>query len=147
MEIILKEYVKGLGHKNEIVNVRPGYARNFLIPKGFAIIATDSSKKVIAENLKQAAHKIEKIKNEALALASSIGTIVLEVPAKIGDSGKIFGSVTTLQLSQALKDRGFDIDRKKISFETDIKTAGDYVAVLDLHKEVKHKLAFKVIPA
>jgi len=147
MEIILKEYVKGLGHKNEIVNVRPGYARNFLIPKGFAIIATDSSKKVIAENLKQAAHKIEKIKNEALALASSIGTIVLEIPAKIGDSGKIFGSVTTLQLSQALKDRGFDIDRKKISFETDIKTAGDYVAVLDLHKEVKHKLAFKVIPA
>jgi large subunit ribosomal protein L9 len=147
MEIILKEYVKGLGHKNEIVNVRPGYARNFLIPKGFAIIATDSSKKVIAENLKQAAHKIEKIKNEALALASSIGNIVLEIPAKIGDSGKIFGSVTTLQLSQALKDRGFDIDRKKISFETDIKTAGDYVAVLDLHKEVKHKLAFKVIPA
>lgn len=147
MEVILKEYVKGLGHKNEIVNVRPGYARNFLIPKGFAIIATDSSKKVIAENLKQAAHKIEKIKNEALALASSIGNIVLEIPAKVGDSGKIFGSVTTLQLSQALKDRGFDIDRKKISFETDIKTAGDYVAVLDLHKEVKHKLAFKVIPA
>ena len=147
MEIILKEYVKGLGHKNEVVKVKPGYARNYLIPKGFAIMANDSTKKVLAENLKQASHKIEKIKNEALDIAKSIGNITLEIAAKVGESGKIFGSVTSLQIANALKEKGFEIDRKKISFESEVKTVGSYIAILDLHKEVKHKVPFKVVPA
>jgi large subunit ribosomal protein L9 len=146
MEVILKEDINGLGYKNDIIKVKPGYGRNYLIPQGFAVIANTSNKKVVTENIKQAAHKAEKIKTAALALASSIGDQKLEIKAKAGESGKIFGAVTTLQLSDALKAKGFAVDRKKISFEGEVKTVGDYVAVLDLHKEVKHKINFSVIP-
>jgi large subunit ribosomal protein L9 len=145
MEVILKEDFKGLGYKNDIVKVRNGYGRNYLIPQGFAIEATESNKKIVAENTKQASHKAEKIKKDAQALADSIGDIVLEILAKAGESGKIFGAVTSIQLSDALKEKGFEVDRRKISFKTDVKTLGDYVAVLDLHKEVKKEVAFKVI--
>lgn len=147
MEIILKEDIKGLGYKNDIVKVKPGYGRNYLIPQGFAVIANESNKKIIAENTKQAAHKAEKIKKEASALAEKIGNIVLEIPAKVGESGKIFGAVTTLQLSDALKDKGYSVDRKKIAFKSDVKEVGEYVAILDLHKEVKHEVKFKVVAA
>ena len=146
MEVILKEDINGLGYKNDLVNVKPGYGRNYLIPQGFAVIANQSNKKSTAENIKQAAHKAEKIKSAALTLASSIGDQKLEIKAKVGESGKIFGAVTTLQLSDALKAKGFAVDRKKISFESEVKTVGDYVAVIDLHKEVKHKVNFSVIP-
>ena len=146
MEVILREDIVGLGYKNDIVKVKPGYGRNYLIPKGYAIIANGSNKKVVTENIKQAAHKAEKIKTAAAALASSIGDMKFEIPAKVGESGKIFGKVTTLQLSDALKAKGFEVDRKKISFESEIKTVGDYSATLDLHKEVKHKVTFSVIP-
>ena len=145
MEVILKDDIKGLGYKNDIVNVKPGYGRNYLIPQGFAIIANDSNKKRIAENIRQAAHKAEKIKKDAEDLAKSIGNIVLEIPAKAGESGRIFGAVTTLQVSDALKDKGFEVDRKRITFKSDVKTIGEYVAVLDLHKEVSHEVNFKVI--
>ncbi|MBF9253891.1 50S ribosomal protein L9 [Pontibacter sp. 172403-2] len=145
MEIILKDDVKGLGYKNDIVNVKPGYGRNYLLPQGLAVIADKSSKKVVAENIRQAAHKAEKVKNDAQDLANSIGGTVLEIPAKVGETGKIFGSVTTLQLSDALKAKGFDVDRKRISFDQDVKTAGEYTATINLHKEVKHQLRFNVV--
>jgi large subunit ribosomal protein L9 len=146
MEVILKEDINGLGYKNDIVNVKPGYGRNYLIPQGFAVIANTSNKKVVTENIKQAAHKAEKIKTAASALASSIGDQKIEIKAKVGESGKIFGAVTTLQISDALKAKGFAVDRKKISFDSEVKTVGDYTATLDLHKEVKHKVNFTVIP-
>ncbi|PRY04960.1 LSU ribosomal protein L9P [Pontibacter ummariensis] len=145
MEVILKEDVKNLGYKNDIVEVKPGYGRNYLIPQGLAVIADKSSKKVVAENIRQAAHKAEKVKADAQELANSIGDITLEIPAKVGETGKIFGSVTTLQLSDALKAKGFDVDRKRISFDQDVKTAGEYTATLNLHKEVKHQIRFNVV--
>jgi large subunit ribosomal protein L9 len=145
MNIILKEDIAGLGYKNDIVKVKDGYARNYLIPQAFAIMATDSAKKVLAENIKQAAHKAEKIKTEATNLANGIGDTVLEIRAKVGETGKIFGSVTTIQISDALKAKGFDIDRKKIAITGDVKVVGEYKAIIDLHKEVKHSLSFKVV--
>ena len=145
MEVILKDDVKGLGYKNDIVTVKPGYGRNYLIPQGFAVIADKSNKKIVAENIRQAAHKADKIKNDAQELANSIGDITLEIPAKVGETGKIFGSVTTNQLSEALKAKGFDVDRKRISFDQEVKTAGEYTASINLHKEVKHTVKFNVV--
>jgi large subunit ribosomal protein L9 len=145
MEIILKEDIKGLGYKNDVVKVKPGYGRNYLIPKGLASMATESAKKVVAENVKQAAHKAEKIKNDALAIAEKIAGVTVEIKAKVGDSGKIFGAVTSLQISDALKDKGFAIDRKRISFKGEVKEVGEYVASVDLHKEVKQEIKFKVV--
>ena len=140
MEVILKDDVKGLGYKNDIVTVKPGYGRNYLIPQGFAVIADKSNKKIVAENVRQAAHKAEKIKADAQSLADSIGDITLEIPAKVGETGKIFGSVTTNQLAESLKAKGFDVDRKRISFDQEVKTAGEYTATINLHKEVKHEI-------
>lgn len=145
MEVILKEDIKGLGYKNDVVKVKPGYGRNFLIPQGYALPATDSNRKIVAENLKQAAHKAEKLKKDAEQLAEKIGNIVLEIKAKVGDNDKIFGAVTTLQISDALKARGFDVDRKKIAISGDVKTLGEYEATVDLHREVKHTVRFKVV--
>jgi large subunit ribosomal protein L9 len=145
MEIILKTDIAGLGYKNDVVAVKPGYGRNYLIPQGFAIMATPSNRKVLAENIKQAAHKVEKIRQDALDLSASIGQLVLTIPAKTGDSGKIFGRVTSLQISDLLKEKGFDVDRKKIAIDSEVKMVGDYSATLDLHKEVKHKISFSVV--
>ena len=145
MEVILKEDIKSLGYKNDLIKIKGGYGRNYLIPNSLAIIANESNKKVRAENLKQAAHIAEKIKNEADALAKSVGDIILEIPAKVSESGKIFGAITTLQIAGALKDRGFKIDRKKIIFEGKIKELGVYTAILDIHKEVQHEVKFKVV--
>ena len=145
MEIILKTDIAGLGYKNDVVNVKPGYGRNYLIPQGFAVMATGSNKKILAENIKQVAHKAEKVKLDALALAESIGDVTLAIAAKVGESGKIFGRVTTIQISEALKEKGFDVDRKKISLDTEVKFVGEFTATLDLHKEVKHKVKFNVV--
>lgn len=145
MEVILTTDIKGLGYKNDTVAVKPGYGRNYLIPQGFAIIASTSNKKMIAENIKQASHKAEKIKNDAEAVAAAIGENALEIKAKVGDSGKIFGAVTTLQISDALKAMGIDVDRKKISFKGEVKFVGDYEVEIDLHKEVKKELKFSVV--
>lgn len=146
MEIILKQDIQGLGYKNDLVKVKAGYGRNYLIPQGFAIVANKSNVKMIEENVRQASHKAEKIKNDATELADAIGDTVFEIGAKVGDSGKIFGAITTLQISDALKEKGFEIDRKKVSFKGDVKNVGDYIAILDLHKEVKKEVNFKVVP-
>jgi large subunit ribosomal protein L9 len=148
MEIILKEDVVGLGYKNDIVKVKPGYGRNFLIPRGSAILATESARKVLAENLKQAAHKAAKVKQDAAEVAIQIEAIALEVLAKVSETGKIFGAVTTIQIADALKTQGIEIDRRKISIDQkEVKTLGDYTATIDLHREVKGHLKFKVIAA
>jgi len=145
MDLILKEDIAGLGYKNDIVKVRPGYGRNYLIPQGFAVIASESNKKVRTENLKQVAHKAEKLKGDAQRLAESIGDNTFDLKAKVGESGKIFGAVTTTQLSEALKAKGFEVDRKKIAFVGEVKSVGEHEAILDLHKEVKHKIKFTVV--
>jgi large subunit ribosomal protein L9 len=144
MEIILKTDIAGLGYKNELLDVKPGYGRNYLIPQGFAVLATSSNKKILAENLKQAAHKAEKIKTEAESLAEAIGDKVITIAMRTGESGKIFGRVTNTQVSDVLAEMGFAIDRKKIAVE-DIKFVGEFKALLDLHKEVKKEIKINVI--
>jgi large subunit ribosomal protein L9 len=145
MEIILKDDVKGLGYKNDTVTVKSGYGRNYLLPQGLAMLADKTNKKITAENVRQAAHKADKIKGDAQAIADQIGETVLEIPAKVGESGKIFGRVTTLQLADALKAKGVDVDRKRLSFDQEPTAAGDYTATANLHKEVKHTVKFRVV--
>ncbi|MES2874416.1 MAG: 50S ribosomal protein L9, partial [Bacteroidota bacterium] len=137
--------IKNLGEKDDVVNVKPGYGRNFLIPKGYATLATVSAKKVLAENLKQATFKQDKIKKDADAIASRLEGVKLSIGAKAGESGKIFGSVNTIQIADALKKEGFDVDRRRITFETEPKFVGEYIANLNLHKEVKVKVPFEVV--
>ena len=146
MEIILREDIKGLGYKNDIVSVKPGYGRNFLIPQGVAIIASDSNRKMIAENVRQAAHKAEKVKGDAEEIAKNIGDTSLEIKTKAGESGKIFGAITALQVADALAAKGFEIDRKKINIVGTIKELGEHKAILDLHKEVHHQITLNVVP-
>lgn len=145
MEVILKEDIKGLGNKNEIVKVKPGYGENYLIPKGFAIIADAANKKVTAENVRQAAHKAAKIKQEAEGLAKKLDQLIIKIPAKVGEKGKIFGAVTALQISEALKAQGIAVERKQISFNMPIKMLGTYEASLALHKEFIYPLKFTVV--
>ena len=145
MEVILKQDVDGLGYKNDVVKVRPGYGNNFLIPNGLALIANDSNKRMTAENVRQAAHKAAKLKQDAEALAGRIGDITIEIGAKAGESGKIFGAVTALQIADALKAKGLDIDRKRVHLKETPKQVGTYPAHLDLHKEVKHEIKVKVV--
>jgi len=146
MEVILKQDVDNLGSINDIVSVKAGYGRNFLIPKGMAILATPSMKKVMAENVKQQAHKAAKAKDEAASIAEKLEGVSLKIGAKAGESGKIFGSVNTIQLAEALTKAGFDIDRKKISIkEEPIKNLGSYTAKIKLHKEVTKEVAFEVV--
>lgn len=145
MEIILKQDIKNLGEKDDVVSVKPGYGRNYLIPQGFATLATSSAKKVLAENLKQAQFKQDKIKNDALAIAARLEGVKLSVGAKAGESGKIFGAVNTIQVADALKREGFEVDRRRITFETEPKFVGEYVANLNLHKEVKVQVPFEVV--
>ncbi|WP_436417994.1 50S ribosomal protein L9 [Petrimonas sulfuriphila] len=145
MEVILKEDVVNLGYKDDIVNVKKGYARNYLIPQGKAIIATESSKKVLAENLKQRAHKLEQIKATALALAEKMEGVSLTIGAKTSSTGTIFGSVTNIQIADALKEKGFDVERKTIVIKDSVKEVGNYVAVAKLHKEVSVEIPFEVV--
>ncbi len=146
MEIILKDDITGLGYKNDIINVKPGYGRNYLIPEGLATLATPSARKVLAENLKQAAHKAAKIKGDAEAIAAKIQESTIEIVARISEAGKIFGAVTTIQLAEALQKQGLNIDRRKIVIDQkDIKFLGDFSATVDLHREVKAVLKFKVV--
>ena len=145
MEIILLQDVNKLGQKNDLVNVKAGYGRNFLIPNGYAVAATHSAKKMHAENLRQRAHKEEKIKAEAQELATKISDIKIIVGAKTSSSGKIFGSVNTIQIAEALKEKGFEIDRKSISLPEDqIKEVGNYKAVIKLHRDIKVEIDFEI---
>lgn len=146
MEIILLQDVNKLGQKDDIVNVKAGYGRNFLIPRGYAVAATSSAKKMHAENLKQRAHKEEKIKALAQEMAGKLAGVKVTVGAKTSTSGKIFGSVNTIQIAEALKEKGFDIDRKNITLPLDqIKEVGSYKAVVKLHREVKVDIDFEIV--
>lgn len=144
MEIILKEDIIGLGYKNDIVDVKSGYGRNYLIPTGKAVIASDSAKKMLAEDLKQRAHKLEKIKNEAQALADKLAEVALTILTKVSATGVIYGSVNSLQIADELKKLGFDIDRKIIVVK-DVKEVGSYHATVKLHKEVSVEIPFEVV--
>ncbi|MFY8138807.1 MAG: 50S ribosomal protein L9 [Flavobacteriales bacterium] len=146
MEVILKANIEKLGAKDEIVTVKPGYARNYLIPRGYAIAATESARKVLAENLKQRAHKETKILAEAQSTAEKLAALEVKIGTKASDTGKIFGSVNTIQLSEALTKAGFNIDRKSISIsEEHIKMLGAYEAKVKLHKEVSAVIKFEVV--
>lgn len=144
MQIILKKDVANLGHADDIVTVKNGYAVNYLIPQGFAILATESAKKVLAENLRQRAHKIAKLTADAEALAATIAGITVSVAVKVSESGKIFGSVTTAQISEALAAKGVNVDKKDIVFEGG-KELGTYEAVCNLYKGIKGTLKVEVI--
>jgi large subunit ribosomal protein L9 len=146
MEVILLQDVNKLGQKDDIVNVKNGYGTNFLIPNGYAVAATPSAKKMHAENLKQRAHKEEKIKVTAQEIATKLTDVALVIGAKTSSSGKIFGSVNTIQIAEALKEKGFDIDRKNITLPEDqIKEIGKYKAVIKLHREVKVEVGFEIV--
>ena len=146
MEIILKQDVQGLGYANEVVNVKPGYARNFLIPKGKATIANPSNRKMLAEELKQKSFKEEKIRKEAETLASALKGVTVKIGAKAGETGKIYGSVNTIQIAQAIKEQyKFDIDRKRIVIDGEsIKEVGTYKAKIGLHKDVRVEIVLEV---
>lgn len=145
MEVILKHDIKNLGEKDDIVDVKPGYGRNYLIPQGLAVLATSSEKKVLAENIKQAQFKQDKIKNDATELAAKLEGVRLTIGAKAGESGKIFGKVNSLQIADALKAQGHEVDRRRITFEEEPKMVGEYLANLNLHKEVKVQVPFDVV--
>lgn len=145
MEVILLEDVQNLGYKDDVVTVKKGYARNFLIPQKKAVIATESAKKVLAENQKQRAHKIAQIKADAQANADKMEGVSLTIGAKTSSTGTIFGSVTNIQIADALAEKGFEVDRKLISIKDQVKEVGNYVAVLKLHKEVSVEIPFEVI--
>ena len=142
MQIILLTDIANLGHKDDVINVKPGYGRNYLIPQGYAILATEAAKKIVAENTKQRAHKEAKLKAEELA--AKLAELKLTVGAKTSSTGKIFGSVNNIMISEALLAQGFDIDRKKIMLK-EIKEVGTYTAVIKLHREVKVDVQFEVV--
>jgi len=145
MELILKENVHGLGYKDDVVNVKSGYGRNYLIPTGKAVIASEAAKKVLAENLKQRAHKLEKIKNDALALAEKLNAVeTIKITTKVSATGAIYGSVNSLHIAEELGKLGFEIDRKAIVVK-DVKEVGSYKATIKLHKEVSAEVPFEVV--
>ncbi|MCS7085786.1 MAG: 50S ribosomal protein L9 [Bacteroidia bacterium] len=145
MKVILLEDVANLGDKDDVVEVKPGYANNYLIPKRFAVVATPSALKQLEENKRQAAHRQQKIKDDAAKLAELISSLNLQIPMLVGKGGKIYGSVTPIMLAGALKEKGFDVDRRKIILSETISTLGSYTAVVNLHKEIKAELKFEVV--
>lgn len=147
MKIILKKDIPSLGYTNEIINVKKGYARNYLIPQGFAILATEANKKNLSEVLKQKSFKEEKIRKEAEALAKALANITVKIGAKAAPTGKIYGSVNAIQIAEAIKEQfKYDIDRKKIELDDEsIKETGNYTAKINLHKEINVMLNFEVI--
>lgn len=145
MEVILKQDVKNLGYKDDVVNVKPGYGRNFLLPKNLASMATVSTKKMLTETVKQRAFKEQKVKTAAEATAAKLKDMVVKVGAKVGESGKIFGSVTSVQIADAIKKLGYDVDRKNITLADDVKTTGTYTADVRFHKDVVGTVSFEVV--
>jgi ribosomal protein L9 len=146
MEVILKQDMANLGQKDEIVKVKDGYANNYLVPQHFAMFATPSAKKVHAENLRQKAHKEEKIKDDALVISKKLEGVSLTISTKTSSTGKIYGSINTIQVAEALEAKGFNIDRKQIALAEDqIKEIGKYVATIKLHKEVKVEVQLEIV--
>ena len=145
MIIILKEDIANLGYKDDVVEVKSGYGRNYLIPTGKAVIATDSALKILAENQRQRAHKLAKIKADAEALAASLKDVTLTIGAKTSSTGTIFGSVNSIQIAEALEKLGHNVDRKVIYIKEAVKEVGNYTAILKLHKEVSVEIPFEVV--
>lgn len=145
MEIILKEDVINLGYKNDVVNVKSGYGRNYLIPTGKAVIASPAAKKMLAEELKQRAHKLEKIKKDAEEVAAKLEGVSLKIATKVSSTGTIFGSVGNIQIADELAKLGHNIDRKLIVVKDTVKEVGNYKAVVKLHKEVSVEIPFEVV--
>ena len=146
MKVILKEDITNLGYKDDVVEVKSGYGRNYLIPQRLAVIASPSALKVLAENLKQRAHKIAQIKADAEAIAESLKDVSLTISAKTSPTGTIFGSVTNIQIAEALEKLGHNIDRKIIFIKDNVKEVGKYTATVKLHKEVSVEITFEVVP-
>jgi large subunit ribosomal protein L9 len=146
IEIILTKDVENLGNQYDLVKVKPGYARNYLIPRGLAQTATVSNRKSLTELLKQRAHKEEKAKTDAENMAKKLKDMLVQIPAKVGENGKIFGSVNSIQLAEAIQKLGYIVDRKNISLPSDtIKTTGKYTATVKLHRDVVTEVAFEVV--
>ena len=145
MKIILKEDVRNLGYKDDVVEVKDGYGRNYLIPTGKAVIASPSALKVLAENQRQRAHKLAKIKADADALAQSLQDVKLTIGAKTSSTGTVFGSVNAIQIAEALEKLGFNIDRKIIDIKNPVKEVGEYHANIRLHKDVTVEIPFEVV--
>ena len=145
MKIILKEDISNLGYKDDVVEVKSGYGRNYLIPQGKAVIATESALKVLAENQRQRAHKLAKIKADAEALAASLAGVKLTIAAKTSETGPIFGSVNAIQIAEALEKLGFAVDRKVIEVKETVKEVGTYNAVAKLHRDVSVEIPFEVV--
>ena len=144
MKIILTQDIKNLGHKDDVVTVKSGYGRNYLIPQGKAKLATEGALKMLAEDIRQREFKLEKIKKDATEMAAKLDGIEITISAKAGSSGKIFGSVTNLQIANALKEKGYDVDRRVIAVD-DIKNIGSYTADINLFKEVKATVKLEVV--
>lgn len=145
MEIILLQDLTNLGHKDDVIKVRNGYGRNYLIPQGIAALATESAKKMHAENMRQRSHKEQKKRTDALAIAAKLGAIELKIGAKTSTTGKIFGSVNTIQIAEALIEKGFEIDRKNITMSEDtIKEIGTFKATVKIYKDIKAEISFEV---
>ena len=145
MEIILKKDVAKLGNADDIVNVKTGYAVNYLIPQGYAILATASAKKVLAENIRQRAHKEAKLRADAEALAARLAAASVRIAVKVSESGRIYGSVTTAQVAEALVAAGIEIDKKDITMVSDIKELGTYEASVKCYKDIKGTVKFEVV--
>ena len=146
MEVILKKNVDKLGYANEIVNVKPGYGRNFLIPQGYASLATASAKRAHEEMMKQKAHKENKLELEAQEIAAKLADVTVSIVTKAGENGKIFGSVNTVQLAEAIRKEGFDIDRKSLKIKDEpIKEIGTFEAEANLFRGVKQAFKFEVV--
>ena len=148
MEVILKQDVQNLGNKDDIVTVKNGYAANWLIPQGMAIMATPTAKKVHAENMRQRAHKEQAMRDAAEKLAAQLAEVTVKVPAKVSETGKVFGSVNNIQVAEAIVAAGYDVDRKNITLvgEPLIKQVGAYEAVVKCYKDIKATVKFEVVP-
>lgn len=144
MKVILTQDIKNLGHKDDVVTVKDGYGRNFLIPQGKAKLASSSSLKMLAEDLRQREFKQDKLKKDAEANAEKLNGITLTIKTKAGASGKIFGSITSLQVAQALKEKGIEVDRRKIALD-DIKNLGSYHAAINLFKEITASISLEIV--
>ncbi len=146
MEIILKQDVKNLGYADDIVKVKNGFGLNYLIPQGMAIIASETNRKVHAEVVKQRSHKLDKIRNDATKLVAALESVTLNIPVKVGENGKLFGSVTSQQLVDMLKKMGYVIDKKQVLMPEDhVKKTGTYTAEIIVHRDIHAKLNFEVI--
>jgi len=146
MEVILKQDIKNLGYTDDVVKVRPGFGRNFLIPRGMAVIANETNKKIHAEVIRQRAHKVENLRMDAGKLASALENVTLTIGAKVGENGKLFGSVTSQQLVDKLKSMGYSIDKKQVIMPLEhIKKTGSYTAEVSVHRDIRAKLNFEVV--